>query len=188
LRTGLERRIREEHLLRCARLAADAKMTALKLYMMIGVPGESEEDIDELIGFSRELSTIIPIILGISPFVAKRNTPLDGAPFESISVIDARLRRLRAGVGRRVSVRDTSARWAWVEYRLAQGGFSMGLAAYHAWRRGGRFGDWKRAIREHGGPIDPPWRQGLAPPPDVLSMPRRDRLRPTRLPSPSLDV
>ncbi len=55
-------------------------------------------DIDELGRFSMELSRIAPrVALGIAPFVAKRNTPLDGAAFESIDVLDAKLARLRAG-------------------------------------------------------------------------------------------
>ncbi len=39
-------------------------------------------DIDELVRFAPELSRVAPrVALGIAPFVAKRNTPLDGAPF-----------------------------------------------------------------------------------------------------------
>jgi hypothetical protein len=86
--------------------------------------------------------------MGIAPFVAKRNTPLDGAPFEAIDVVDARLARLRAGTRGRVELRPTSPKWAWVEYRLAQGGFAAGRAAAAATRAGGRWADWKRALAE----------------------------------------
>jgi hypothetical protein len=43
-------------------------------------------------------------------------------------------------------VRATSARWAWVEYVLAQGGRAEGLAVLDAVHAGGRFADWKRAF------------------------------------------
>jgi hypothetical protein len=43
-------------------------------------------------------------------------------------------------------VRPTSARWAWVEYMLAQGDSRAGLAALDAWRAGGSFAAWKRAF------------------------------------------
>ena len=36
------------------------------------------------IRFARELSKLIPLALGVAPFVAKRNTPLDGTPFAGI--------------------------------------------------------------------------------------------------------
>jgi radical SAM superfamily enzyme YgiQ (UPF0313 family) len=121
-------------------------MKRLKLYVMVGLPTEKDEDIDELIELGKELSSIIPLSLGIAPFVAKRNTPLDGAPFAGISEVETRLRRLRRGVRGRVDVRATSARWAWVEYVLAQGGRSEGRAVLEAVRAGGRFADWKRAF------------------------------------------
>ena len=87
-------------------------------------------------------------MLGIAPFVAKRNTPLDGAPFEPIDVLDAKLARLRAAVAGRVTLRPTSPKWAWVEYRLAQGGMEAGRAAARAGRAGGRFADWKAAFAD----------------------------------------
>ena len=146
LRTAIQRRTSEQHLTRAAELARKFHLERLKLYEMIGLPGETLEDIDELIRFSLQLARIAPLSLAISPFVAKRNTPLDGAPFEPISSIDNKLARLRAGVGQKVSIRSVSARWTWVEYMLSQGGESAGLAALEAWRAGGSFAAWKRAF------------------------------------------
>jgi len=146
LRDFVDRKTREEHLLRAARLARQFKMTRVKLYEMIGLPGETEADIDELIRFSRELARITPLSLGISPFVAKRYTPLDGAAFEPIASLEARLRRLRQGLRGAVEMRSTSARWAWVEYMLSQSGESAGLAAMDAWQSGGSFQAWKDAF------------------------------------------
>ena len=45
---------------------------------MCGIPGETDADLDELAALGNELSKIIPLVLGMSPFVAKRNTPMDG--------------------------------------------------------------------------------------------------------------
>jgi radical SAM superfamily enzyme YgiQ (UPF0313 family) len=149
MRDIIQRKTKEKHLLRAAELARAHAMTHLKVYMMLGLPGETDDDIDELGRFALELASIAPrVVLGIAPFVAKRNTPLDGAPFESIDVIDDRLRRLRAAVRGRVALRPTSPKWAWVEYRLAQGGFAAGRAAAVAARAGGRFADWKAALAD----------------------------------------
>jgi radical SAM superfamily enzyme YgiQ (UPF0313 family) len=148
LRNFVSRRTAEEHLVRAAALARKFKLKRLKLYEMVGLPGETSADIDELIRFSLELAQIVPVSLGVSPFVAKRNTPLDGVPFESIASIEAKLSRLRRGVRGKVEVRPTSARWAWVEHMLSQGGEDAGLAAMDAWRSGGSFASWKRAFKE----------------------------------------
>lgn len=150
MREVIQRKTKEKHLLRAAELARAHGMRQLKLYEMVGVPTETDEDLDELIRFSRELSKLIPVALGIAPFVAKRNTPLDGTEFAGVREVEARLERLRRGLAGAVEVRPTSARWAWVEYLLAQGGMEAGRRALLAHQAGGRFGDWKRAFAESG--------------------------------------
>ncbi len=146
LRKMIDRKTTERHLIHAAELVRSTGLQRLKLYVMVGLPGETIEDIDELIRFSLELSGIAPLSLSISPFVAKRNTPLDGAPFEPIQSLTAKLYRIRSGLKLRAEVRPSSPRWAWVEYMLSQGGESAGLAAMDAWRDGGSFSSWKRAF------------------------------------------
>jgi radical SAM superfamily enzyme YgiQ (UPF0313 family) len=162
LRDAIQRKTKERHLLRAAALCGAHGMRQLKVYMMLGLPGETTDDIDELARFSLELAAAVPrLVLGIAPFVAKRNTPLDGAAFESIEDLDAKLARLRAAVHGRAELRPTSPKWAWVEYRLAQGGFAAGRAAATATRAGGRFADWKSALSKV---PQPPVREQPSPP------------------------
>lgn len=150
LRIAMQKVIREEHLLRAAEFSARHQMRLLKIYMMVGVPGETREDLDELVLFAREASRITPIALGIAPFVSKRNTPMDRLPFAGIREVEQTLQLLRRALrGYRVDLRATSARWAWVEHALAQGGFDMTEAALEAHAEGGGFSAWKKAIRRH---------------------------------------
>lgn len=146
MRVLLERKAKENHLVRCAELAKKHGMDRLKLYLMIGLPGETDDDIDECARFTTELSKIAPVALGIAPFCSKRNTPLDGQPFAGIAVVEKRLERLRRGLKGRADVRSTSAKWAWVEYVLAQGGPEEGRAVLDAMRDGGNFAAYKRAF------------------------------------------
>jgi radical SAM superfamily enzyme YgiQ (UPF0313 family) len=111
---------------------------------MVGLPGETDEDIDECVRFVSELSKTIPIALGVAPFCAKRNTPLDRMPYAGIRTVDNRLERLRRGLRGRADVRSVSAKWAWVEYVLAQGGVPEALALYRAVKAGGQFSAYKR--------------------------------------------
>ena len=146
LRDMVARKAQERHLVRAAELARAHGMERMKLYMMVGLPEETEADIDELVLFASELSRIVPLSLGIAPFVSKRNTPMDGLPFAGIKLVEQRLEHLRRGVKGRVDVRATSARWAWIEWALAQGGRAEGRAVLDAVHAGGRFADWKRAL------------------------------------------
>ena len=147
LRDQVDRHTQIEDLLRAARLCRDHNMALLKLYVLIGLPGETSADIDELGSFALELAAIAPkLSLTLAPFVSKRNTPLDQQPFEDIASLDDKLAILRRRLRSRVRLGGDAPKWAWVEYRLAQGGFAEGLAAAQAARAGGGFAAWKRAL------------------------------------------
>jgi radical SAM superfamily enzyme YgiQ (UPF0313 family) len=147
MRDAIKRGTSEENLRNAARLCRAHNMTALKLYMILGLPGETMDDIDDLVRFAKELASIAPrLIITAASFVAKRNTPLDRSPFEDIAVLEARLARLRTGLRGHAKLSGDSPKWAWVEYRLAQGGFAEGLAALAASRAGGSYATWKAAL------------------------------------------
>ncbi len=150
LRNLVARRTTEQHLIRAAQLAKRWGLHRLKLYELIGLPSETHDDVDELVRFSRELAAIVPVSLAISPFVPKRNTPLDGFEFEPVASLDQKLARLRTGLKGKVELRSTSARWAWVEFMLSQCDERAGLAAMDAWRAGGAYAAWEHAFVARG--------------------------------------
>ena len=125
---------------------------------MVGVPDEQPEDIEELISFTKEMAKIHPVALGIAPFVPKRNTPMDTDRFAGIKNVDRTLKQIRRGLSGVVDVRPTSARWAWVEAQLAQGGPEAGEAVYEAVKNGGVFSDYKRAFKALDENTRSPWR------------------------------
>ena len=144
MRNLIERRGREPHYQVAAENARKYGYKNLKLYLMVGLPGEVDEDIDECVRFVSDLSKTIPIALGVAPFCSKRNTPLDKMPYAGIRTVESRLERLRRGLRGRADVRAVSAKWAWVEYVLAQGGVPEALGLYRAVLSGGSFADYKR--------------------------------------------
>ena len=147
MRDAIKRGTSEENLRNAARLCRAHGMVALKLYMMLGLPGETMADVEDLIRFALELADLAPrLVVTIASFVAKRNTPLDGSPFEDIAILESKLARLRTALRGRVKLVGESPKWAWVEYRLAQGGFAEGLAALSAARKGGSYAAWKAAL------------------------------------------
>ncbi len=150
MRNLIERRGREPHYQVAAENARRHGYDRLKLYLMVGLPGEADEDIDECVRFVSELSKTIPIALGVAPFCSKRNTPLDRMPYAGIRTVEARLERLRRGLRGRADVRAVSAKWAWVEYVLAQGGVPEALALYRAVQAGGHFAAYKREFEALG--------------------------------------
>jgi radical SAM superfamily enzyme YgiQ (UPF0313 family) len=165
LRETIERRGRVPHYEALSEHARSVGMQRLKLYLMLGLPGETDADVDECVEFVTKLSHIIPVALGIAPFCPKRRTPLDGQSFAGIEIVQGRLERLKRGLKGRADVRATSAKWAWVEFVLAQGAEAEGLALWQAVRAGGRFSDYRAAFAELGYGVRGPQRPRLEPPP-----------------------
>jgi radical SAM superfamily enzyme YgiQ (UPF0313 family) len=179
LRDMIERRGRVPHYEALCQHARAAGMQRVKLYLMLGLPGETDGDVDECAAFVTQLSHIIPIALGVAPFCAKRRTPLDGQPFAGIGLVQKRIDRLKRGLKGRAEVRATSAKWAWVEYVLAQGAELEGRALWDAVRAGGSFADYRKAFEPLGydakGAQEP--RLPVTPSPELLAPPRRAAAR-----------
>lgn len=148
LRDIIEKNIRDRHIERAAVLAKEAGMRHLKLYVIVGLPGETEEDREELIRLVSELRKTLPVVLGVSPFIPKFHTPLADSPFAGEKAVKTMLDHLKRSLRGQAEVRGPGAREAYIEYRLAQGGPIHAQAALAAARAGARLADWKRALRD----------------------------------------
>lgn len=146
MRKALDRKISEADLLRAAELISAGGFHRMKVYEMMGAPGETDDDVDELIRFALELAKIVRLTLTFSTFVAKRNTPLDGQPFMGVKPAEARLAKIKRALEGKVELRPQPPKWAWVEYELAQRGPEVGHASIEAVRAGARYGDWVKAL------------------------------------------
>ena len=118
----------------------------MKIYMVLGLPTEDDEDLAILAQELIDLSKILPIDVGLSPLVPKRNTPLYCAPFIGVKESDRRIKFLRRLLKGRANIRPVSSRWSWVESVLARGGLAAGEAVLEAHRHGGDFAAYKKAF------------------------------------------
>ena len=150
LRRLVERKSEDLHVERVARDGKAVGFMQMKVYMVLGLPTETDEDIEILAQEMTELSAILPVALGLAILVPKRNTPLYSAPFIGIRESERRLKRLRRALKGRASPRPVSTRWAWVEAVLARGGVAVGEAVLRAERAGGRFANYRREFESLG--------------------------------------
>ncbi|GGJ84697.1 B12-binding domain-containing radical SAM protein [Deinococcus aquiradiocola] len=153
LRQWLKKGITTEDLLKTAQISRDLGFKGLKVYMMIGLGPENDDDITELISFTKELAKVNRIALGISPFVPKRHTPHFQDSFAGVKTIENRLKRIQKELRTTAELRNVSAKWAWVENVIARGGADVGMAAYAIYRNES-IGAWKKALDDVGW-VDP---------------------------------
>jgi radical SAM superfamily enzyme YgiQ (UPF0313 family) len=149
LRDWMKKGISEADLLKTAHISKNLGFSGLKVYMMIGLPPEDDDDITELIEFSRTLSKITRVAMGISPFVPKRHTPHHSDPFVGVEVIERRFKRIQRELRRDLELRNVSAKWAWVESVIARGGPEIGRAAYLV-KDNESYSSWNKALAEVG--------------------------------------
>lgn len=147
LRDSIEKGITRDQLLHAARIARDHRFEGLRVYQVLQLPGEGEEDLLEWAEDLRAIAGITRVKCNVSFLVPKRGTPLEDAPRASVkemSRLAARVRKMWAPVAR---LGIDSPREAWVQRVLSLGDESTGERCLSAVREdGGRFRSLERAF------------------------------------------
>lgn len=82
MRKLLRKGIDEEDVLNASQLASQHGIRKVKLYFMIGLPKESEEDVSAIVELSKQVKRFVPrVTVSINPLVPKPHTPLQWLPF-----------------------------------------------------------------------------------------------------------
>ncbi|HEY7515668.1 MAG TPA: radical SAM protein, partial [Vicinamibacteria bacterium] len=136
----------------------------LKCYFMIGLPTETDEDIEAIPDLAARLLARLRVpsgrgepfgrlTLSISSFVPKPWTPFQWAAFDPVSRLEAKLRTIKAGVRRLYNVRvlHENPREAFLQALLARGDRRVAEFLEEAARLEG---DWRTALREWSGDAD----------------------------------
>lgn len=150
LRELVDKGITEGDVLRAVEAARRHGIFRFKLYAMLGLPKEQDEDVDELSRFLLELSALGAVSASVQAFVPKPGTPLEAEAMCDPGVLKRRFSRLRKNLKGRVRLLPTSIRWSTVDWRLAHGGGVSALAALRASRAGGGYAAWHEAIESLG--------------------------------------
>ncbi len=148
LRRVLGKGITEEDLLIAARRAREAGLRNLRIYGMVGLPGETDEDVEELARAAvraREAMGAGTVTLSVAPFVPKAHTPFQWEPMAPEGVLRSRLRRLQSLCGRERGVRAVgeAPKWSRVQGLLSRGGRDVAPLL----EASSETGDWRGALR-----------------------------------------
>ena len=132
-------------------------LRTVKLYFMIGLPSEEQEDVRAIPEFVAGLAERHPrlgFVPAVSCFVPKPLTPFEREPMLSMRELKGRLRTVREAFGRAAPnvLADTAEfpRWSYVQMVLSRGGPELGPVLAEAAKRGSRFGAFREALRQAG--------------------------------------
>ena len=127
-------------------------MNQVKLYFMLGLPTEDDEDIEEMIRLTLRLKNRIEktgcrIALAAEPFVPKAGTPFQWLPMAPENVLSRRVQRVKNGLARSgVEVKNDSVGWSIVQGVLARGDANLGAALARIQRTS--LAAWRRALAD----------------------------------------
>ena len=123
----------------------------LKLYFLIGLPGEKQEDLQGIIDFAKEASearrkingSAAQINISINPLIPKPHTPLQWQKMDSMEEIQEKQNYLRSHCkNRRLKFNFHDFRMGFLEGVLSRGDRLLGKVILAAYKKGARFDAW----------------------------------------------
>ena len=137
----------------------------MKLYFMIGLPTEQDEDVRGIVEtgartskIGRSITKRAEVTVSVSTHVPKPHTPFQWAAMDSLTEIERKHALLKDTVRphRAVKLRTHDAHGSVLEGVLARGDRKLSDVIERAWRSGARFDSWEEQVRL------PVWEEALA--------------------------
>ena len=154
LQRVIGKRMEEDDLFAAAEAAFSSGWTRLKLYFMIGLPTETEEDVaaigdlvHRLVKFGRgalgSRQSRLQVAVSASTFVPKPHTPFQWVAQATRDEVASKHQILqRALRGRHIKLSWTDPGISALEAAVSRGDRRVGAAIERAWRAGARFDSW----------------------------------------------
>lgn len=155
MRDAINKRVTEEEVLEAAASAFSAGYSHIKLYFMIGLPGETDEDVLDIARLASRIREIgrkkgkrPTVVVSVSGFVPKPHTPFQWEPAVIPDELRRRQRLLRSALrGPGLEFRYHDAGLSALEAVFARGDRRLGAALEAAFRKGCRFDAWPDKVR-----------------------------------------
>ena len=153
LRKIINKNITEEQIFSAVKIAKENGLKGLKFYAMIGLPTETQEDIDALIDLAKRLKSNFSgfdISFGISTFVPKAHTPFQWCGRENIKSLEKKTNYLKKEFHKLgINVNISSAKWDYWQAVLSRGDNSFTQFLIDTYKLGGKTGSFKQAAKQN---------------------------------------
>ncbi len=158
LRDVINKNIKEEDVLNACEIAFKGGWNNVKLYFMIGLPTETEEDLDGIADICRKVAYCwklntsnkkrgVRITASASCFVPKPQTPFQWDAQDTLEVFIKKQAHMRAIMKtKNVTYNWHDAKTSVLEAVIARGDRRQGKAIYLAWKRGCKMDGWDQCF------------------------------------------
>nr|HDO80755.1 radical SAM protein [Candidatus Bathyarchaeota archaeon] len=151
LRKKINKPFSDDEIISAADTILEQKLN-LKMYFIVGLPFEKEEDVEGIVKIVSRISKLrrgTSVKVSVNPFVPKPHTPFAWAPQQPQMVLKEKMKKVRSFLRKEsVVFEGMDPRKAAIEAILSLGGRELGEIIELATLYGGGFGAWRRALRE----------------------------------------
>lgn len=149
LRDVINKNLTEEQLIETVTAALEEGWKSVKLYFMIGLPTETDEDVAAIAVILNTVGGLVKkyrakrVAVTISPFSPKPVTPFQWEPQDTVESIRRKIAIIQDGLrSRAVQLKTGDPMISMLECRLARGDRRMSALIEEAWRAGSRLDGW----------------------------------------------
>jgi radical SAM family uncharacterized protein/radical SAM-linked protein len=152
MRDMINKKIREEDIFSAVNAIASSGWDSLKLYFMIGLPHETDDDIEGIYNLCLQIlkreRRIKNINVSVSSFVPKSHTPFQWAGQENPEGLKKKLSSLRKRFAnnRRITLKWHNVEMSFLEGVFARGDRRLGKVIERAFETGCKFDGWTERI------------------------------------------
>ncbi|MGL5514426.1 MAG: TIGR03960 family B12-binding radical SAM protein, partial [Sporomusa sp.] len=157
LRDVINKGVTEDDLTAAVSAAFKAGWSTIKLYFMIGLPTETDEDIAGIAALAQRVADLYKQIKGrrgakvtvsVSSFVPKPHTAFQWFGQDPVVEIERKQRLLRSLIkDRSISLNWHDARTSFLEGAFSRGDRRLGKVLLRAWQNGAKFDGWSEHFR-----------------------------------------
>jgi radical SAM superfamily enzyme YgiQ (UPF0313 family) len=153
LRKVMGKGLNDDAIENAVKLAEVAGYNSLKLYFIIGLPGETTSDVEDTAMMIRTIAqkTKLRVTASVNPFIPKAQTRWQEEPQPDIKILRQKIKQIDEIIKNvpRVTFETLDIRGARVQAALSIGDRSLGKVIQIASTYGG-YGGWRRAEKESG--------------------------------------
>jgi radical SAM-linked protein len=154
LRAVINKRLTDEEVLEMAGEAYGSGWRLIKLYFMIGLPTETDEDLLAIARLSKRIARLSGrgggrprLNVSLSTFIPKPHTPFQWAPQISIDESKRRMALVQREIrGSTIQVKWNPPELSWLEGILSRGDRRLARVILKAWASGARFDAWSECF------------------------------------------
>ena len=161
LRDVINKNVSEEEIMNTCRIAFEGGYSSVKLYFMMGLPTETDEDIVGIAELAQRIVDLfysiedrprgkggVQVSVSCATFVPKPFTPFEFEPQDTREMIDHKQKLLLGSIkSKKIKISYHDPNVSMLEVILAKGDRRLCPAIYAAWKKGCKFDSWEEYFK-----------------------------------------